>query len=211
MGSHPSITGTTLISVNGLIIDKLNGEIQGHDSKSSVYTGTIKYQDELGACRSVDDFQDHLSFVDRRKLPSHELHSLRDEVNYAHGEWRRTGLDCRITLPQQRLLEKLHGLVLYRNVIFMTQTDLAKKLGTVESNLMKKLRGLMDVNMLIVRTSRHHIRTGEIKLIINPRLIFRGADKAKARYILEWYRLINRLIYGEASTADAAENIAIAT
>jgi hypothetical protein len=208
---QPSITATTLISANGLIIDKLTGEIQGRDSKPSVYTGTIKYQDELGACRSVDDFQDHLSFVDRRKLPSHELHSLRDEVNYAHGEWRRTGLDCRITLPQQRLLEKLHGLVLYRNVIFMTQADLARKLGTVESNLMKKLRVLMDANMLIVRTSRDHIRTGEIKLIINPRLIFRGSDKAKARYILEWYRLISRLIYGEASITDAAENIAIAT
>lgn len=208
---HPPITVTTLISANSLIIDKSTGEILGHDSKSSIYTGTIKYQDELGACRSADDYQDHLSFVDRRKLPPHKLHSLRDEVNYAHGEWRRTGLDCRITLPQQRLLEKLHGLVLYRNVIFMTQTDLAKKLGIVESNLMKKLRVLMDVNMLIVRTSRDHIRTGEIKLIINPRLIFRGGGKVKARYILEWYRLISRLNYGEASTTDVADNIAIAT
>jgi len=179
---HPPITVTTLISANSLIIDKRTGEIQGHDSKPSVLTGTIKYQNELGTCRSVDDYQDHLNFVDRRKLPPHKLHSLRDEVNYAHGEWRRTGLDCRITLPQQRLLEKLHGLVLYRNVIFMTQTDLAKKLGTVESNLMKKLRVLMDANMLITRTSRDYIRTGEIKLIINPRLIFRGSDKAKARY-----------------------------
>jgi hypothetical protein len=207
MGSHPSITGTTLISVNGLIIDKLTGEIQGHDSKSSIYTGTIKYQDELGACRSVDDFQDYLSFVDRRKLPSHELHSLRDEVNYAHGEWRRTGLDYRITLPQQRLLEKLHDLALYRNVIFMTKADLAKSLGILESNIMKKLRLLIDANMLIVRTSRDHIRTGEIKLIINPRLIFRGSDKAQARYILAWYRPTSRLDNDEANTTDAADNI----
>jgi hypothetical protein len=207
---YPSIAATTLVSVNNLIIDKRTGEIQGHDNKSSIYTGTIKYQDELGTCRSVDDFEKHLSFVDRRKLPPHELHSLRDEVNYAHGEWRRTGLDCRITLPQQRLLEKLHGLVLYRNVIFMTQTDLAKKLEIVESNLMKKLRVLMDVNMLIVRTSRDYIRTGEVKLIINPRLIFRGSDNSQERYTQEWYRLISRLNYGEASTTDAADNIAIA-
>jgi hypothetical protein len=207
----PSITATTLISINSLIIDKSTGEIRGHDSKSSAFTGTIKYQGELGACRSVDDYQDHLSFADRRKLPPHELHSLRDEVDYAHGEWRSTGLDCRITLPQQRLLEKLHGLVLYRNVIFMTQADLAKQLGTIESNLMKKLRVLMDANMLIVRTSRDHIRSGEIKLIINPRLIFRGYEEAKARYIVEWYRLISRLNYREESTTKAAINIAITT
>lgn len=206
---HPSITATTLISVEGLIIDKRSGEILGHDSKPSAYNGIIKYQGELGACRSVDDYQDHLSFVDRRKLPSHKLHPLRDEVNYAHGEWRRTGLDYRITLPQQRLLEKLHGLVLYRNIIFMTQTDLAIQLGTIESNLMKKLRVLMDANMLIVRTSRDHIRTGEIKLIINPRLIFRGSDNALARYIPEWYRLTSSLNRGYASTTDAADNIAI--
>jgi hypothetical protein len=109
------------------------------------------------------------------------------------------------------LLEKLHGLVLYRNVIFMTQADLAKQLGTIESNLIKKLRVLMDANMLIVRTSRDHIRSGEIKLIINPRLIFRGYEEAKARYIVEWYRLISRLNYREESTTKAAINIAITT
>jgi hypothetical protein len=206
-----ALTATTLININGLIIDKWTGEIQGYDSSPSAFAGTIKYQNELGKCRSVDDFQEHLNFVDRRKLPSHELHSLRDEVNYAHGEWRRTGIDCRITLPQQRLLEKLHGLVIYRNVIFSTQSELARKLGVVESNLMKKLRVLTDANMLIVRTSRDHIRTGEIQLIINPRLIFRGSDNTQARYILEWYRPAGGLSYSDASTTQATDNNAITT
>ncbi|MNC52798.1 Firmicute plasmid replication protein (RepL) [compost metagenome] len=113
-------------------------------------------------------------------------------------------MDYRITLPQQRLLEKLHSLVLYRNVIFMTQADLAGELGTAESNLMKKLRVLMDANMLKVRTSRDGIRTGEIVLIINPRLVFRGSDNAQARYIREWYRPASGL------NCDASDNIAIA-
>lgn len=205
-----SITATTLITLNTLIIDKCTGEILGHDSKPSALTGTIKYQGELGMCRSVDDYLDHLSFVDRRKLPPHELHSLRDEVNYAHGEWRRTGLDCRITLPQQRLLEKLHRLVLYRNVIFMTQVDLAKDLGIAESNLMKKLRVLIDANLLKVRTSRDGIRTGEIVLLINPRLVFRGSDKTKACYTQGWYRPASSLNDGEAGSKNAPGGIAIA-
>lgn len=207
---HPSITATNLISVDGLIIDKSTGEIHGHDSKPSTLTGTIKYQSELGKCRSVDDYMNHLSFVDRRKVPPHKLHSLRDEINYAHGEWRRIGLNCRITLPQQRLLEKLRDLVLYRNIIFITRPNLAKHLETMESNLMKKLRVLIDANMLIVRTSRDHIRTGEIKLIINPRLIFRGSDNTLARYIPEWYRLTSSLNRGDARTGYATDNIAIA-
>jgi DNA-binding MarR family transcriptional regulator len=206
----PSINAITLITLNTLIIDKCTGEILGHDSKPSALTGTIKYQGELGTCRSVDDYLDHLSFVDRRKLPPHELHSLRDEVNYAHGNWRRTGLDCRITLPQQRLLEKLHRLVLYRNVIFMTQVDLAKDLGIAESNLMKKLRVLIDANLLKVRTSRDGIRTGEIMLLINPRLVFRGPDRTKGRYTREWYRPVSSLSDGEAGSNNATGGIAIA-
>ncbi len=208
--SQPPITATTLISVDGLITDKHTGEIHGYDSKSSVFAGTMKFQCELGKCRSIDDFNDYLDFVDRRKLPPHELHSFQEAVNYAHGRWRRFGMDCRITLPQQRLLEKLHSLVLYRNMIFMTQADLARELGTAESNLMKKLRILMDANMLRVRTSRNNIRTGEIVLAINPRFVFRGSDKAQERCTTAWYRPTGSLTLGEAGINDASDNIAIA-
>lgn len=207
---QPTITATTLICVDGLIVDQCTGEIHGYDRKPSVHAGTLKFQCELGKCRSIDDFNDHLVFVDRRKLPPHELHSLQDTINYAHGNWRRFGIDCRITLPQQRLLEKLHSLVLYRNVIFMTQAGLAKKLGISESNLMKKLRILMDASILKVRTSRDGIRTGEIMLTINPRLVFRGSDNAQARYTQEWYRPTDGLNDAETRIKDAPDNIAIA-
>ncbi|WP_441253310.1 replication/maintenance protein RepL [Pseudomonas putida] len=152
-------------------------------------TGPIKYKCELGKCRSIDELESHLSFVDRRKLPPHALHLLRSEVDNAHGEWRRTGLDCRITIPQLRLLEQLHKLILYRNIIITTQADLAKSLGTAESNLMKKLRVLTDSDMLRVWTSRNSsIRKGEIKLSVNPRLVFRGDDYARDEYIETWYQ-----------------------
>lgn len=198
-------------TIDGFRIDKATGEIYGkYIRKPSVFADTIKHQCELGKCRSVDDFRAYLNFVDRRKLPPHERHSLQDEINYAHGRWRRFGKDCRITLPQQRLLEKLHSLVLYRNVIFMTQADLAKDLGIAESNLMKKLRVLIDANMLKVRTSRDGIRTGEIVLLINPRLVFRGSDNTKAHYTHEWYRPISSLNDGEAGSNNATGGIAIA-
>jgi len=177
------------LSINGLIIDKCTGEILGHDDTPSVLTGPIKYKCELGKCRSIDDFADHLSFVDRRKLPPQALHLLRSEVDNAHGEWRRTGVDCRITIPQLRLLEQLRKITLYRNIIITTQTDLAKSLGTAESNLMKKLRVLTNSDMLRVWTSRNSsIRKGEIKLSVNPRLVFRGGDYARDEYIKTWYQ-----------------------
>ncbi|VVP75114.1 replication/maintenance protein RepL [Pseudomonas fluorescens] len=194
------------ITVDGLIIDKHTGEILG---RPSVFDGVAKYQCELGKCRSVDDFRGYLDFVDRRKLPPHELHSLRDEVDHAVGEWRRTSVDCRITMPQQRLLEKLHGLVPYRNVMFMTQADLATKLGVVESNLMKKLKVLIDANMLRVSTSRDgNIRKGEIKLLVNPRLIFRGSDNARESYIREWYRPIGSLYLDAVSPVNGVDSLA---
>lgn len=210
--THQEQQAIALACINGLIFDERTGEFFGHDSKSSVLTGLANYKCELGKCRSVDDFQDHLSFVDRRKLPPHELHLLRDEVDHAVGEWRRTGVDCRITMPQQRLLEKLHGLVLYRNVIIMTQVDLATKLGVIESNLMKKLKTLIDANMLRVSTSRNgNIRKGEIKLVVNPRLIFRGDDYRRNRYIEEWYRPVGNLHLEAVSSAGVADDLAIAT
>ncbi|ANJ57432.1 hypothetical protein PMA3_20625 [Pseudomonas silesiensis] len=199
-----------LISVDGLILDKHTGEIHGHDGKLSPWSGRYDYMLELGKCRSVDDFQYHLGFVDRRKLPAHELHTLRDEVDHAFGKWRRTGIDCRITLPQQRLLEKLHGLVLYRNVIIMIQADLAVSLCTVESNLMKKLRVLIDANMLRVSTSRNsNIRTGEIKLVVNPRMVFRGDDYRRRKYIEEWYRPVGCLHTGVFHPGNADECLAM--
>ena len=184
-----AIPPKNLITVEGLVIDRLTGEIHGYDDKPSIFSCRIDYQSSLHDCRSVDDFERYLKFVDRRKLPEHTLHSLRNEVDFAHGEWSRSRVDCRITIPQQRLLEKLHQLVVYRNVIFMTQADLAKALGTAESNLMKKLRMLDGVDMLRVTTSRNgDIRTGEIKLAINPRLVFRGSDAMREKYVKEWYR-----------------------
>lgn len=208
---HPPITRTTFISVDGLIIDECTGEIHGHDGKPSPLIGRYDYKSELGKCRSVDDLQHYLAFEDRRKLPVHELHSLYDEVNYAHGVWRDTGLDCRITVPQLRLLEKLHGLVLFRNVIIMTQAELARSMGTVESNLMKKLRVLIDAGIIRVSTSREgSIRRGEVKLVVNPRLVFRGDDYRRNRYIDEWYRPVGYLHTGALHPFSADECLAIA-
>lgn len=200
------IASKARLTVDGLIIDKHTGEILG---RPSVFDGRIDYKPELRKCRSVDDLQDFLSHIDRRKLPAHEWHSLYDEVDYAHGEWRRTGIDCRITIPQLRLLEKLHSLILYCNVIIMTQADLAKALGTVESNLMKKLRVLMDSNMIRVRTSREgSIRKGEIKLSVNPRLIFRGDDYRRNCYIEDWYRPVGYLHAGALHPNSVGECLA---
>ena len=200
-----------LLSVDRLIIDIRTGEILGHDNKPSALTGPAEYKCELSKCRSVDDFENHLSFVDRRKLPPHGLHSLREHVDYAHGVWRRTDTDCRITTPQLRLLEQLHGLTLYRNIIMMTQAGLAKCLGTSESNLMKKLRVLTDRNMLRVFTSRNgNIRQGEIKLSINPRLIFRGDDYAHGKYIEAWYKPASYLHTGATEPPQASDSLTTA-
>jgi hypothetical protein len=92
----------------------------------------------------------------------------------------------------------------------MTQADLARELETAESNLMKKLRILTVANMLRVRTSQDNIRTGEIVLVINPRLVFRGSDNTQARYILEWYRPTGSPNCCETSINDVQDNIAIA-
>lgn len=190
----PAIPSQNLINVDGFVVDKLTGEIHDHDDKPSVFSSPADYQPSLRDCRSVDDFERYLTFVDRRKLPTHTLHSLRDVVDYARGVWCREGIDCRITVPQQRLLERLHQLVVYRNVIFMTQVTLASALGTAESNLMKKLKVLEEANLLRVTTSRNgDIRKGEIKLAINPRFVFRGGDYSRGEYVMDWYRPVDGL------------------
>ena len=204
---------TNLIHADGLAINRDTGEIYGHDDKPSVYAGRIDYQPELSRCRSVDDLNALLKHVDRRKLPEHRLHRLIDAQDFAHGVWRGGGADCRITIPMMNILTKLHGLVLFRNVIIMSQADLAKSIGTIESNLMKKLNTLIDSNMVRVSTSRTgsgDIRKGEIKLMINPRLIFRGGDYTRNGYIDEWYRPVGYLQSGAPRPFSADECLAIA-
>lgn len=185
----PAFTASSFLNVDGLLISPTTGEIFGYDEKPSVFSERPDYQPELSKCRSADDLNAVLSHVDRRKLTPHTLHSLIDAQDQAHGVWRRDGVDCRITVPMMSTLSKLHGLVQYRNMIIMPQAELAKALGTTESNLMKKLGTLINSNMVRVSTSRQGgIRTGEIKLTVNPRLIFRGDDAKRDKYIEHWYR-----------------------
>ncbi|UVL63261.1 replication/maintenance protein RepL [Pseudomonas sp. B21-032] len=185
----PAFTASPFLNVDGLLISPTTGEIFGYDDKPSVFSERPDYRPELSKCRSADDLNAVLSHVDRRKLPPHTLHSLIDAQDQTHGVWRRTGVDSRITVPMMNILSKLHELVLYRNMIIMTQADLAKALGTTASNLMKKLSTLISSNMVRVSTSRTGgIRTGEIKLTVNPRLIFRGDDAKRDVYIEHWYR-----------------------
>lgn len=184
----PAFTATPFLHVDGLLISSETGEIFGYDNKSSVFSERPEHQPELSKCRSADDLSAFLKHIDRRKLPAHTLHSLIDEQDIAHGIWRRTGIDCRITLPMMNTLRTLHGLVQYHNVIILPQADLAKALSTTESNLMKKLNTLASANMVRISTSRNgDIRKGEIKLVINPRLIFRGDQYAQERYVKDWY------------------------
>lgn len=185
---RPAFTATPFLHIDGLLISSETGEIFGYDDKSSVLYERPDHQPELSKCRSADDLSALLKHIDRRKLPPHTLHSLVESQDIAHGVWRRTGLDCRITLPMMNTLRKLHGLVQYHNVIIMPQADLAKALSTTESNLMKKLNTLVDANTVRVSTSRQsNIRKGEVKLTLNPRLIFRGDDYAQERYMKDWY------------------------
>ncbi|GHS82989.1 hypothetical protein PAGU2196_38230 [Pseudomonas sp. PAGU 2196] len=184
----PAFTVSPFLNVDGLLISPTTGEIFGYDEKPSVFSERPDYKPPLSGCRSTDDLEQHLKHVDRRKLPPHSLHSLTTAQDQAHGVWRRTGVDCRITVPMMNTLSQLHDLVLYRNVILMSQADLAKALGTSESNLMKRLSTLISSNMVRVSTSRYGgIRTGEIKLTINPLLVFRGGDYAREEYVKDWY------------------------
>lgn len=208
---RPTFTATSFLHVDGLLISSETGEIFGYDDKPSLVSEHPDHQLELSKCRSADDLSAFLKHVDRRKLPLHTPHSLIDAQDNAHGVWRSTGVDCRITRPMMGILRTLHGLVQFHNVIIMPQADLAKALNTAESNLMKKLNILADANMVRVSTSRKgDIRKGEIKLTINPRLIFRGPDKARDRYIAAWYRPTGYLHTDTLSSFSADKCLALA-
>lgn len=199
---RPAFTATPFLHVDGLLISSATGEIFGYDDKPLVFSERPDYQPELSKCRSADDLNAFLKHVDRRKLPTHTLHSLLDEQDVAHGVWRRTGVDCRITLPMMNTLRTLHELIQYHNIMIMPQADLAKALSTTESNLIKKLSILIKANIVRISTSRKgDIRKGEIKLVINPRLIFRGDDHAQERYIKDWY------LKPTGDTSTIAENV----
>lgn len=184
----PDHVPPSTIYVAGYVVDYATGEIIRPDDYVSLYRDRTKPQQPFASCRSVDDYAEYISHVDRRKLPPHNLHCLRDHVDYAHGEWRRTGIDCRITVPQFRVLEKLHGLVLYRNHIVRTQAELAKALQVVPANLMTKLQPLIDRDFIRVETSRSgNMRAGEIKVLINPSLVYRSYDSEQTSAQMAWY------------------------
>lgn len=174
-------------NINGFRVDQQTGEIYGEYVITQYAAITDPLKPELSKCRSVDDLDEFLKHVDLRTLPPFSKFSLIDAQDHAHGQWKRTGVDCRITLPMMNTLYILHGLVKYANIIVMTKAGLTKALGVAESNLTKKLSPLVNAKLLKVYTSRDDIRKGEIKLLINPRLIFRGFDNIREAYVEGWY------------------------
>lgn len=174
-------------NLNGFRVDQETGEIYGEYLTNQYAVATDQLKTELSRCRSVDDLYEFLEHVDLRTLPPFSNFDLIDAQDHAHGHWKRTGVDCRITLPMMNTLCTLHDLVKYANIIVMTKADLAKVLGVAESNLTKKLSPLVNAKLLRVYTSRDGIRKGEIKLLVNPRLIFRGFDNVREAYVEGWY------------------------
>ncbi|SDO27622.1 hypothetical protein SAMN04489798_2528 [Pseudomonas arsenicoxydans] len=174
-------------NINGFRVDQATGEVYGEYIITQYTAPTDALKPELSKCRSVDDIHTFLKHVDLRTLPPFSRFSLVDAQDHAHGQWKRTGVDCRITLPMMNTLYTLHGLVRYANIIVMAKADLAKALGVAESNLKKKLAPLVNAKLLRAYTSCDDIRKGEIKLLVNPRLIFRGFDNVREAYIERWY------------------------
>lgn len=174
-------------NISGFRVDKETGEVYGEYVITQYAATTDPLKPELSKCRSVDDLDEFLKHVDLRTLPPFSKFSLIDAQDHAHGQWKRTGVDCRITLPMMNTLCALHDLVKYANIIVMTKAGLAKALGVAESNLTKKLSPLVNAKLLRVYTSPDGIRKGEIKLLVNPRLIFRGFDNVREAYVEGWY------------------------
>ncbi len=184
---RPSVAEMTTIVVDTTVINKSTGEILGEYITTPYEAATDPLKPELRKCRSVDDLHEFLEHVDLRILPPLSKFVLLDAQDHAYGQWKRTGIDCRITLPMMNALGTIRDLVKYANIIIMTKAALAKALGVAESNLMKKLAPLISAKLLKVYTSRDGIRKGEIKLLVNPRLIFRGFDNVRDAYIDRWY------------------------
>lgn len=181
-------TGITY-EVDGFVVDRLTGEILGHGDPSSVYAQRADYKRSLADCCSIDDFDEHLKHVDLRKLPPRKLNRLRELESEAYFAWKdsKGAIDCRITAPAMKTLKVLEKAVKYRNILAITQVDLAKMLGVHVDDLMRKLKPLRDRDFVRVRTARNGVRKGEVILTVNPRFVFRGEDWVQGKYAKQWY------------------------
>ncbi|WP_054889508.1 Crp/Fnr family transcriptional regulator [Pseudomonas sp. NBRC 111118] len=177
--------------IDGFFVDTTTGEILRHDDASSIYAGRHDYKRSLADCRSIDDFDEHIEHVDLRKLPPRNKALLDTMQAQADWVWKNSNktIDGRITAPVMKTLKVLERAIVYRNMLVVTQADLAKMLGVTTDNLMQKLKPLRDRGLIRVRTrtARNGVRKGEVILTVNPRFIFRGDDWFKNHYATAWY------------------------
>jgi len=176
--------------VDGLAVDPITGEIIGIDDKPSVLTERIEYQQPLSACRSINDYDDHLDDVDLRTLPPRNKALLDTMQAEADWIWKHSNkaVDCRITSPVMKILKVLEKVIRYRNILVTTQVNLAKLLSVSTDDIMRKLKPLSDKGLIRIRTSKDGMRKGEVAICVNPRFLFRGDDWVKKHYVTEWYK-----------------------
>lgn len=138
------------------------------------------------AATRLDQLDDYLKLcVDKRKL------LLVNDLNAYHymccGESEKTKLPLWLTLPQYKLLKKIVKLVAYENMIFCSTATLAEAFGCVRGKVKQKL----DVLDQHVRVDREGLKRGEIKVFINPMIVFKyeGSMLAAKRglAINKWY------------------------
>lgn len=189
---HTALIEQLAVVVDDFVVNKETGEIMGEYIRTpATYTQSRPLQhrapDEV---LSVDEWEAYISeHVDRRKLPANTTHALYDAQDMALGVRFRNGASYLISKPMMTLLLRLHELVRYRNVIVASITSISKHLGVAESNLSAKLAKLVEAKLIKVFTSRNGgMRMGEIKILIQPKLMFRGSDSLKDSAINSWYR-----------------------
>ncbi|AYF87515.1 hypothetical protein D6Z43_10285 [Pseudomonas sp. DY-1] len=189
---HDALVEKRAVIVGCFVVDNETGEIIGEYAQTLASHALSRPSPHRAPDEvlSVDEWEDYLrQHVDRRKLPPHTTHALYYVQDTALGEHFRKSGDYRVSKPMMMLLLQLHELVLYRNVIVMSQTDLSTHLAVAESNLSAKLAKLVEAGLLKVFTSRNgDMRKGEIKLLINPWLVFRGSDALRDNAVKTWYR-----------------------
>ncbi|TCP77766.1 hypothetical protein EC849_103335 [Pseudomonas putida] len=174
--------------IDGFVVDTTTGEILGHDDASSLYAGQDDYKRSLADCRSIDDFDEHLEHVDLRKLPPRDKALLDTMQAQADWVWKSSNktIDGRITAPVMKTLKVLERAIVYRNMLVVTQAELATMLGVHVDDLMRKLKPLRDRGLVRIRTARDGVRKGEVILTVNPRFVFRGEDWIKNSYATAW-------------------------
>lgn len=154
----------------------------------------LRTNSSVELCMSKDSMEEWVEgWIGNSKL--YRKNTVKEYHDMMCGEWVRNPKNTlHWSLSEYSILQSLASIVYYRSMIIIRVQELCSLLSCRDNHLQRKLTPLVKKGMLRLTSSKDGMKNGEIKIHMNPTLVwvheYQYFSMTREEAIKSWYRRI---------------------